>query len=294
MKYEVKINARNISKEDIIADIKNVAKKYNKNTLTTTEYNLYGKYHSSTIIRKFGSWIKALSSAELEIMPGQRNNIEKEDVIKDIMSLSQKYNPLSLSVYKTYGNYTSNVIVRHFGSWNNALKFCGLPIIDDKIVITKKECLEEVLRIWTVLGRQPNSTDIRKGISKYSLNTFCRKFGSWTSTLIAFDEYINGDSNEIEDEIYSPIIIKEKMEIKHKTPREINLRLRFLVLSRDNFKCCICGASPAKNPEITLEVDHIFPWDKGGETTEENLQTLCFDCNRGKSNLLMKKVLDND
>lgn len=286
MKYKIKINARNISKEDIIADIKNVAKKYNKNSLTTTEYNLYGKYHWSTIIRKFGSWIKALSLAELDIMPGQRINIEKDDVIKDILSLSQKYNPLSLSVYKAYGSYTDKVILRHFGSWNNALKFCGLPIIDEKIVITKKDCLEEVLNIWMVLGRQPNSSDIRKGISKYSLNTFCRKFGSWTATLLAFDKYVNGEQSETYNEPNIPVIMEERKDIKHKTPREINLRLRFLVLSRDNFKCCVCGASPAKNPNVTLEVDHIVPWSKGGETTEDNLQTLCFDCNRGKSDLL--------
>lgn len=286
MKYVIKINFRNIPKEDIIVDIQNVAKQYNKYTLTTTEYNLYGKYHCSTIIRKFGSWTKALTLAGLEVMPSQRNNIEKENVIKDILILSQKYNPLSLSVYKTYGSYTDKVIIRHFGSWNNALRFCGLPTIDEKIVITKKDCLEEVLSIWTILGRQPNSSDIRKGISKYSLNTFCRKFGSWTATLLAFDEYVNGEQSETyDDKPESPLTMEEHKDIKHKTPREINLRLRFLVLSRDNFKCCLCGASPAKNPNVTLEVDHIIPWSKGGETMEDNLQTLCFNCNRGKSDL---------
>jgi len=30
-------------------------------------------------------------------------------------------------------------------------------------------------------------------------------------------------------------------------------------------------------------IDHILPWSKSGETHEENLQTLCFDCNRGKT-----------
>lgn len=71
----------------------------------------------------------------------------------------------------------------------------------------------------------------------------------------------------------------------HKTKREINLRLRFLVLKRDNFKCCACGASPAKDPSVELQVDHIIPWPKGGETVIENLQTLCSKCNLGKSNL---------
>lgn len=72
----------------------------------------------------------------------------------------------------------------------------------------------------------------------------------------------------------------------HKTSRNINLRLRYQVLKRDNFKCVICGRSPAKDPNIELHIDHIIPWSKGGETIIDNLRTLCSDCNLGKSNIL--------
>nr|WP_315124993.1 HNH endonuclease signature motif containing protein [uncultured Porphyromonas sp.] len=33
-----------------------------------------------------------------------------------------------------------------------------------------------------------------------------------------------------------------------------------------------------------MEGDHIKPWSKGGKTEIENLQMLCRDCNRRKSN----------
>jgi 5-methylcytosine-specific restriction endonuclease McrA len=39
-------------------------------------------------------------------------------------------------------------------------------------------------------------------------------------------------------------------------------------------------------PGLTLHVDHIKAWSIGGETVEENLQTLGEPCNLGKSNLL--------
>jgi 5-methylcytosine-specific restriction endonuclease McrA len=58
-------------------------------------------------------------------------------------------------------------------------------------------------------------------------------------------------------------------------------------MRRDNFKCRITGRSPATNQDVILEVDHITPWDKGGETVIENLQTLAKDINIGKSNLDM-------
>ena len=72
----------------------------------------------------------------------------------------------------------------------------------------------------------------------------------------------------------------------HTTSRNVNARLRFRVMQRDNFKCCMCGASPAKDPSVELHIDHIIPWSKGGETTIDNLQTLCSKCNLGKSDLL--------
>ena len=68
--------------------------------------------------------------------------------------------------------------------------------------------------------------------------------------------------------------------------RNISDKLRYQVLKRDNFKCCACGASPAKEPSVELHIDHIVPWSKGGKTAIGNLQTLCSKCNLGKSDLL--------
>ena len=78
---------------------------------------------------------------------------------------------------------------------------------------------------------------------------------------------------------------KKKTTQKSKS-RVISDKLRYQVLKRDNFKCCACGASPAKDPAVELHIDHILPWSKGGETTLENLQTLCSKCNIGKSDSL--------
>ncbi|MGE4613767.1 MAG: HNH endonuclease signature motif containing protein, partial [Planctomycetota bacterium] len=35
---------------------------------------------------------------------------------------------------------------------------------------------------------------------------------------------------------------------------------------------------------VPIHVDHIVPLSKGGETTLDNLQVLCIDCNLGKGN----------
>ncbi len=59
-------------------------------------------------------------------------------------------------------------------------------------------------------------------------------------------------------------------------------KLRYDILRRDGFKCVCCGRSVKEG--AVLEVDHIKPVSQGGKTVPNNLQTLCRECNRGKSN----------
>jgi hypothetical protein len=65
--------------------------------------------------------------------------------------------------------------------------------------------------------------------------------------------------------------------------------LREKIKKRDNFTCRNCGLSTKQEPNLLLEIDHIIPLSKNGVTTEENLQTLCWRCNRMKGS----KIVDN-
>lgn len=65
--------------------------------------------------------------------------------------------------------------------------------------------------------------------------------------------------------------------------RKMTLELREAILRRDNWTCQCCGNSVFKEPNLALEVDHIIPVSKGGKTEPNNLQTLCWKCNRRKS-----------
>jgi predicted restriction endonuclease len=141
---------------------------------------------------------------------------------------------------------------------------------------------ENILNIWQFKGKQPTRRDLSVKPSKISQTPYIRRFGSWSDALKSFVEYANG--NDAQTNIETNEISKSTK----KTSREPSLRLRFKVLKRDDFKCRICGQSPATTTGLELQVDHVIPWSKEGETIIENLQTLCFKCNQGKSNLPMK------
>ena len=59
-------------------------------------------------------------------------------------------------------------------------------------------------------------------------------------------------------------------------------KLREKIKQRDGYACKACGISTSQEPHLLLEIDHIVPLARGGLTTEENLQTLCWKCNRSK------------
>ena len=71
-------------------------------------------------------------------------------------------------------------------------------------------------------------------------------------------------------------------------------KLREQIKVRDGYTCQICNLSTADEANLLLEIDHIIPLSKGGITSENNLQTLCWKCNRTKgSKVYSAEVVPN-
>lgn len=62
--------------------------------------------------------------------------------------------------------------------------------------------------------------------------------------------------------------------------------LREKIKARDRHTCQLCGLSTADEKNLLLEIDHKIPLSRGGITTDANLQTLCWRCNRKKGSKL--------
>lgn len=207
------------------------------------------------------------------------NNVTDEELLSDLQRASKETGKQSLTIveYEEHGHYDSTTIMRHFGTWNTALKIAGLQISNSQY--TNQELFDNLAELWIKIGHQPSRRDLFLFQSPISYKAYERRFGKWSVALKSFIDYYNSQ----ESLRFYPI--KVKPDTTHKTSRDINLNMRWKVMSRDNFKCCACSASPAKDPSVDLHVDHIIPWAKGGETVIENLQTFCSICNFGKSDL---------
>ncbi|SJZ88872.1 HNH endonuclease [Enhydrobacter aerosaccus] len=207
-------------------------------------------------------------------------------LIADLRRIARRHRRrrLTISVYGRCGRFATTTILRRFGSWNAALEAAELPI-GQQWAIPDGELLQNLDSVWRKLGRQPTGREMTKknGFSRFSLSTYKKRFGNWHAALKAFARFRRRPTVGTTIHRHKPRALAVDRRIR--TPRTISWRLRATVLIRDNCLCRMCGASPAKDPAVTLHVDHIKPWSKGGPTTLDNLQTLCSVCNIGKSDL---------
>ena len=287
MKFELDIDRRNISDEMILQDIAAVANRLGTSSPTADDYAKHGRFHPSTAIRRFRGWRAALLRAGLT--PVHHNGgIGADTALADLQAVAARLGRSTVSnkEYQENGQFTDAPFLRAFGSWNAALKAAGLAQAK-RAKIPTEELFENLETMWRTLGRQPKYGEVAKPLSAFSAGVYESRFGSWRKALEAFVAQVGRDQ---EQSVSLPVttlvpptsIIRSTVR---RTSRAVNWRLRFLVMQRDGFRCCNCGASPAKGHAVSLQVDHVLPWSRGGETTFENLQTLCETCNIGKSDL---------
>ena len=79
------------------------------------------------------------------------------------------------------------------------------------------------------------------------------------------------DAGLIDNNFYSGLNVRETI------PKDVKIA----VWKRDK-ECCVCCGS-----RNNLEFDHIIPVSRGGSNTIKNIQILCRECNRRKSNKIM-------
>ncbi len=206
--------------------------------------------------------------------------VSDDKLLLDLRSVAAshgKTTTVGQKVYRRYGHYDDSTITRRFGSWNSALKAAGL-IVSNVVDYSDEDLFANILTLWQHYGRQPRRSELAIPPSRISQSPYQRRFKSWTNALKRFVSFANATDTENAQSTG----IQSASGGARRIPRDPSLRLRYQVLQRDRYTCCSCGESPASKIGVELQVDHVMPWSRGGETTLANLQTLCSRCNLGK------------
>ena len=116
--------------------------------------------------------------------------------------------------------------------------------------ISSADLFDNLRDVWMKLGRQPRKRDMVKPLSSYTHHPYSERHGGWVNAIRAFLVFVQQAEQPRGSTGQSPVA---------RGPRDPSLRLRFLVMRRDSFKCRHCGKSPAVHAGLELHVDHVAP-----------------------------------
>jgi hypothetical protein len=166
----------------------------------------------------------------------------------------------------------SATIIERFGSWKKAIALIGIEGGRDR-QYSPEDLVNNLEAAWKQLGHPPGKRSLASLCDRISESPYRRHWGSLRAACEALAAFHNGH-------ISREVLLVGRISINAR--RTIPLNDRWQVLKRDNYCCVKCGASPAKDHSVELEVDHIRAIANLGGNESGNLQTLCRKCNQGK------------
>ena len=236
---------------------------------------------------------------EFRFKRNRTDKVSREDALSALIKAAE------MSNYSAFGKrdfdkanlgISSSTIRNVFGSWSAAIDALRDSLREQgkqlkarsRAQISEQDLFLEMERVWRKVGHRPSRDEWENANPQYSYGTYRNRFGGWQSACLRFIEHQTGERIDVlESGLESTAESRSDSQTKPNTSgrrRNPSDRLRLQVLDRDGYRCVLCGNTPADDRSVRLHLDHLVPYSKGGETTLENLRTLCALCNLGRSN----------
>jgi len=103
-------------------ELRRIARLLDKNSVTIDQFNEHSEFHSTTLSRRFGSWLNALEAAGLE---KTRNlNIKTEELFENLTAVWLKLGrqPRYDDLTKDRSKFCTGTYENRFGTWRKALE----------------------------------------------------------------------------------------------------------------------------------------------------------------------------
>lgn len=177
-------NTPDLSDGTLLENLKEFAFDLNS-TPTQKEMRQEGPHASSTYVKRFGTWNKAVRKAGLEPNT-QGSKFSDQDLIDELERVATTLGHIpTQEEFGEKSEVSVSSYYNHFDTWKSAIKNGDLEERYDppsEFDISTENLIDEIKKFESVLDRAPTIAEMDE-LGAYSERTYRRRFGSWSRSL---------------------------------------------------------------------------------------------------------------
>jgi hypothetical protein len=211
------------SREQCVTEMKRVAVLLGQRQLSTKEFTRHAKFTAKPVIKRFGSWGKALEEAGLGACEKVKLDrpLAVEECVNELKRAARilSTSTLTQSAFDSISTLSSFRIVRACGSWVDALSSAGLrPSPSFKTPIPLEKLAAKFLEVTIELRRIPTLLQLSRR-SGYAPDTLSRNRGGYSAFKLAVIEFLLSTNCKFPKDVLG-ILRNELARLKSETPQD--------------------------------------------------------------------------
>jgi hypothetical protein len=188
------IHTPGVSEEECLNELRRVSKILGRNALSSKDFTKHARFTSNPVIRRFGSWQKALERAGLELCDQSKREIQLSEskCIQELQRVARLLNSTSLTrdTFNKHARFTAYRVCRSCGTWTAAMEKAGLDLSPNyKHEIPLSQLATVFGQVVTDLNCVPTLVQLGRR-SKHAIDTFSRNRGGYNAFKRVAIEYL--------------------------------------------------------------------------------------------------------
>ena len=183
---------RNLSDEDLIQAIKDLAEEVHRVPTVADLEKSNGKPSHATFMKRFRTWDNALKAAGFEGSP--RARVYKDSELLDILrkvTAELGYLPEKVDMARHAPRPSIDLYVERFGGLKEALAKAKLGNFKTKAEWRKDQALKQLKRLAITKNKIPSPDELGKANGTPCYRTYVGMFGSWKAALAALEDLLD-------------------------------------------------------------------------------------------------------
>jgi 5-methylcytosine-specific restriction endonuclease McrA len=124
------------TEEELITELRRISQELGKNSMTSEEYERFGKYSRGPFLRVFGTWTNAIKKAGLALSDNYQPPLTNEKLFQNLerIWIALGRQPTYNDIERPLSDHSVTTYERRFGSWRGSLEafitYVNEPVAD--------------------------------------------------------------------------------------------------------------------------------------------------------------------